>query len=378
MFKSLVSVLALAASVVAEPGWWGDNDCQSCVPAPASCKNLPAQSTQVCWSSIQNARINVATCATPSSTKVVTVTSTANWKLWPTTTSKVTSTWLATQVVSVTVTSTTVLTEYGTATETAWASATATITSVDHTDVSTTKIISTISTSTTTINVDQTKETCQAKRAAGPIKKRGWNALPADCSCFLTSTTTSGIQTSTSTVTVTPTITVTSTIPAKATTTETQTVTKVATCTTEGWTATTITSTCTSTTTQVNTETWTITATQTSTWVATATATNKVDVCASFKPLGSKISSPNGWPNLGWASSFTDCCRTCYNTQNCVFFDFNPLLWTCTTYTNGANKDCVTNSCPKGKADVSLSPLNAWSKDQYGYGPCAGAGAAWS
>ncbi len=54
-------------------------------------------------------------------------------------------------------------------------------------NVTTTILSSTHSTTTSTLTKDQTKETCQARRAAGPVEKRGWNALPADCYTFLMS-----------------------------------------------------------------------------------------------------------------------------------------------------------------------------------------------
>jgi hypothetical protein len=106
--------------------------------------------------------------------------------------------------------------------------------------------------------------------------------------------------------------------------------------------------------------------------VQTKTATSVLDVCATAAPLPSSINgdrATNGQP-VPRIKNFADCCRACFKTAGCVFYDFDPSKNDCTVFTPKNSGDCKTDSCPRGKADVEKKRAN---RDLFGYGPCIGA-----
>lgn len=122
--------------------------------------------------------------------------------------------------------------------------------------------------------------------------------------------------------------------------------------------------------TEVISTTWSLTATQTQTLVETKTATIPLDVCATAAPLPSGVSSPRSTYNkdVRGVKNFKDCCRACFKADGCAFYEFDDKKNDCTIFISKGG-DCKTDSCPAGKADVSLSRN---PKDLFGYGPCIG------
>ena len=122
--------------------------------------------------------------------------------------------------------------------------------------------------------------------------------------------------------------------------------------------------------TEVKTTIWSLTATQTQTNYETKVATSTLDVCASAAPLPSGVGSRYvDDKTVRSANNFKDCCRACFKADGCVFYEFDDRQRECKIFISTKTGECKTNSCPRGKMDISLSKN---PRDLFGYGPCVG------
>ncbi|KPM35685.1 hypothetical protein AK830_g10890 [Neonectria ditissima] len=378
-FQTLAALFAATASAASPP---------VCKPQSPQCKYVPKQSAQVCQQLIQKKKIHLSTCEAPAKTvkstrfvrPTVYVTKTINppaviQKVSTTTTKTgaphtqptTTITATSTEVVGTLVTDTTTLTEHDT---------------ITNTDTETETNTATITT-TSTNTVSWTRATCTEV-----FKKRSGYALPAECSCFATTTkacqsnktkivtvtkpaaTQTVYKKNTHTATVTWTIAVTRyadgvTLSAPETTT---TLVKTSTSTAHTLTTETDTETITSS------DTITETLTAVSTDVATATATT--DPCANVAQflLTTKPSHPNVvLGGISDGNGVQSCCGNCFRNSNCAYFSYQTSPYPlCKTYSVSytVNLGCTSAKCPRGFAqltdDTTTDPLATYYEGQCG------------
>ncbi|KAK6529730.1 hypothetical protein TWF281_008892 [Arthrobotrys megalospora] len=354
---SILSIAALPALLGCVDGVFGLSSPQ-CKPVAKSCAASARQAAPCTVLFIKN-KVKRPTCT------VVPAAVTVTKRVTPTTTLTKTITHTVTTIATKSL-PTVLATEIHETVETE--------TSVTSVTISTTEIetITTYTTTTSTPRYDQFTCITMRKREPLPIVeiegefeglvKR--TAVPKCCGCFLTSTKTAARQTKTVTTTL-PKVTVTKT--ATKTTTKTSITTGVAS-----------TSTLYETTTQFSTATETAfeTTTETTTETATATETVVYDLCASPYVFNGRnafsYSKANIVLSMIGADTVADCCRRCYNAQNCANYMFDTSNNSCRIYViSGSTGDLCSNAqCPYGKASGSF--MERPVSEQYGPGPCGG------
>ncbi|KAK6527755.1 hypothetical protein TWF694_004735 [Orbilia ellipsospora] len=333
-----IALLALSSTVLGQ---------SHCIVPPASCKSVVASSSSICLSLISSSHITRPTCTvcTKTATPIVTT------KQTTTISTSVTSTKTVSVYVSVTqtVVKTNVATHYVTATSKS---------------VSLKKASTTITkTTTVTTSIATTSLACVDKRELDEreIDERA-ATFPPICSCFLTSTTTTG----TYTILLTSFLqnaTVYHTIPVVKTTSKTLTTTVK-----------TISKTVTAAVT--NTIIHTSVSISTSTSTITSIVTSKVNkLCAAAATMQGSINY--GSPNVVASpavvvNDFTACCNLCFSQANCSSYEFIATTKQCILKKSKAVSSgvvpCKAGYCPLGKQPVTTTL--AVTGHGYGTGPC--------
>lgn len=225
------------------------------------------------------------------------------------------------------------------------------------------------STTTTTTTQDPIPQESQCTRA--PARRNVFPAradLPADCSCFL-STTVFPEPTTVTTTTTKPVVPV--VVPTTTYVTVTTQIIEVirSTKTETASTTTTTTSTSTSTITQVSTS---VVST------ATATATAFFDFCNTLRPLSGQPAIRNGGQAVLGISSdaFGDprfCCSNCALNANCVYFSLSQNNQYCEIFFSrrgvSPNNPCRSGLCTQGVQNYDATSDTAGGRQYYG-GPC--------
>ncbi|CAF3542793.1 unnamed protein product [Fusarium graminearum] len=297
-----------------------DTSIPACKPPPSSCAFLPAFSTEICSDIIASQSKTLSTCFVPAETDVTTVTSPSLIKTTTvitatTTTETSTSTISKTQTKHLPVIGALYTTTVISATQTTIVFTTVPKVQTKPQAVTTTITIPATKTAKTTSTWAQ--QSCDVpvdrklRFKRDPVIERG--ALPLNCYCFLTTSSTSA-TTASRTVTTRPLT--------------TTTITKL-----------------------------------TGGKVPTATKTLLIDLPESQELMISNEVALSGSTNID-----RDCCNACYNTLGCVYWAKSMTDGSCLNFKAIASAGCSTPQCPNGFPQFSVSGQD----DQYSYfaGPC--------
>ncbi|RGP72918.1 hypothetical protein FLONG3_6556 [Fusarium longipes] len=362
----------------------------ACKAPPSSCALLPSFSAEICSDIISSQSKAMKTCFVPAETGITTFTNPVLVK----TTSVVTATTTtetSTSTVSKTVTKR--LPVIGALFTTTVIQATQT--TVVFTTVP--KVQTKPQAVTITTTIPATTSTWEQQSCEVPVKhklrfKRDLMqeraALPLNCYCFLTSTSTADTTVS-KTLTVRPTTTTTITkLTGGKSATSTKTLVVKETTTTETTVAastsitTTITKTRRSKVTETLQKTKFSTTTTTSTYTKTATtrtipvSTVQINPCGPTAHGRMEIDAPEAQDLMistevdlsGSTNINRDCCNACYNSLGCVYWAKGVSDETCLTFRAIDSAGCSTPQCPNGFPQVSVSGTDP----DYNYfpGPC--------
>uniref|UniRef100_A0A4E9EG63 Apple domain-containing protein n=1 Tax=Gibberella zeae TaxID=5518 RepID=A0A4E9EG63_GIBZA len=372
-----------------------DTSIPACKPPPSSCAFLPAFSTEICSDIIASQSKTLSTCFVPAETDVTTVTSPSLIKTTTvitatTTTETSTSTISKTQTKHLPVIGALYTTTVISATQTTIVFTTVPKVQTKPQAVTTTITIPATKTAKTTSTWAQ--QSCDVpvdrklRFKRDPVIERG--ALPLNCYCFLTTSSTSA-TTASRTVTTRPltTTTITKLTGGKVpTATKTLLVKETTTTQTTIAAVTSITTTVTKTRRSKVTETWQktkfSTTTTTSEYTKTATtrtipvSTVQVNPCGPTSygrieidlPESQELMISNEVALSGSTNIDRDCCNACYNTLGCVYWAKSMTDGSCLNFKAIASAGCSTPQCPNGFPQFSVSGQD----DQYSYfaGPC--------
>ncbi|KAI6774855.1 hypothetical protein HG530_001613 [Fusarium avenaceum] len=372
-----------------------DTSVPACKPPPSSCAFLPAISTEICLDFISSQSKTIKRCFVPAETDTVVLSRPA---LIKTTTTVTATTTTETETSTISKTATKRLPVIGALYTTEVISQT--YTTVEYTTVPKVQTKPQAVTITTTVPATKTARTtstwaqqsCEVPLDRKLRYKRSLvnqkAALPLDCYCFMTSTSTSDM-TSTKTVTARPfsTTTITKLIGGKsATSTKTLIIKTTTTSSVIMAPSTSITTTVTKTRRSKITETWVktkfSTTTTTSLYTKTATthtipvSTVQVNPCGPTSYGRIEIDLPESQDmmisnevNLPGSTNINrDCCNACYNTPGCVYWARNNLDGTCRNFKAIDSTGCSTPQCPNGFPQFVVSGSD--EENSYFAGPC--------
>ncbi|KAG7411326.1 hypothetical protein DER46DRAFT_581507 [Fusarium sp. MPI-SDFR-AT-0072] len=365
-----------------------------CKPAASSCAALPAISAEICSELIASKSLSANVCFVPVATASVTVTKPVVIRetevITATTTTEVTtSTYSKSRTKTLPTITALYTTKTVSRTDTKWLYTTL---PKPRTHLSTVTVTTTLpATKTHSTTSKWAQQSCDAgsnklKLRRGHLGERA--ALPRDCYCYLTSTSTSDMTRSTTIVdrpTVTTTLTkltggkfptVTKHVTIKETTTVSTTIAAVTDI------STTITKTrlsksiATSISTRFSISPVTVPYTKTATTRTIPVSTVQVNPCGPTDygrieigvPDSPELMESNEVPLPDSTNINKDCCNACYKTLGCVYWARSNDDGTCLNFQAKDSAGCSTSQCPNGFPDFGISDTD----DGYSYfaGPC--------
>ncbi|KAF5669108.1 hypothetical protein FDENT_11622 [Fusarium denticulatum] len=376
----------------------GQSSIGLCKPAASSCAALPEASAEICSELIASKSLSQTVCFVPAASEAVTVTKPVVIRetetITATTTTEVTTTTYSksrTDSDSKTLPTITALytTKVVSRTDTKWLYTTLPKPRTYLTTVVVTTTLPATKTRSTTSTWAQ--QSCDAgnnklKLRRGHLGERA--ALPRDCYCYLTSTSTSAMTKST-TIVEKPTVTTTytkiasgkfPTVTKRVTVKETTTVSMTIGAVTDISTTITKTrlskSTATSTSTRFSLTSVTVPWTKTATTRTTPVSTVQVNPCGPTGYGRIEIGVPDS-PELmesnqvslpGSTNINKDCCNACYNTLGCVYWARSNTDGACLNFQAIDSAGCSTSQCPNGFPEFGVTDTD----DGYSYyaGPC--------
>ncbi|CVK97824.1 uncharacterized protein FPRN_10776 [Fusarium proliferatum] len=365
-----------------------------CKPAASSCAALPAASAEICSELIASKSLSVTACFVPAASEAVTVTKPVVIRetetiTATTTTEVITTTYSQSRTKTLPTITALYSTEVVSRTDTKWLFTTL---PKPRTFLSTVIVTTTLpATKTHSTTSTWAQQSCDAgnnklKLKRGHLGERA--ALPRDCYCYLTSTSTSAMTKSTTIVerpTVTTTYTkiaggkvptVTKRITVKETTTVSMTIGAVTDISTTVTKTRLSKSTTTSTSTRFSITSVTVPYTKTATTRTIPVSTVQVNPCGPTDYGRIEIGVPDS-PELmesnevslpGSTNINKDCCNACYKTLGCVYWARSNTDGTCLNFQAIDSAGCSTSQCPNGFPEFGISDTD----DGYSYfaGPC--------